>query len=231
MCGKEALNQSTRPACERKLVLRVSGVSCDAADALLPGLEEERDLRLAEAVDGLHRVADQEQRAAVILLPARGQSFDQFELRVRGVLELVDQDVLDARVEREQEVGRLLRRAERAHRGLRHLGEVGLAVLGEHQLQVRGGARQELEDRAERLPLLVGVALLGHAQERFERLAQRLGLLRGRDRVAAHAPGVVLGERGVGELDRGLRMQRARVGEDAGAFGLQVALQLVAGGR
>ena len=133
----------------------------DAADALLPRLEEERDLRFAEAVDRLHRVADQEQRAAVVGLPAGGQSLEQFELRVRGVLELVDQDVLDARVEREQEVGRLLGRAERAHRGLRHLGEVGLAVLGEHHLQVRGGERQELEDRAERLPLLVGVAFLG----------------------------------------------------------------------
>jgi hypothetical protein len=41
----------------------------DAADALLPGLEEERDLRLAEAVDGLHRVADQEEGAAIVPLP------------------------------------------------------------------------------------------------------------------------------------------------------------------
>src|SRR5687768_17840933 len=41
-----------------------------AAEALFPGLEEERDLGLAEAVDGLHRIADEEQRAAVVGLPA-----------------------------------------------------------------------------------------------------------------------------------------------------------------
>jgi hypothetical protein len=102
---------------------------------------------------------------------------------------------MDPRVQREQQVGRVVGRAERAHRGLRDLGEVGLAALGEHHLELRGGARQELEDGAEGLPLLVGVALVGHAQERFERLAQRLGLLRGRDGISLLAPRVVLGKR------------------------------------
>src|SRR5882672_808795 len=44
-------------------------------DARMLCLEEERDFRFAEAVDGLHRVADQEQRAAISLLPTGYQFF------------------------------------------------------------------------------------------------------------------------------------------------------------
>jgi hypothetical protein len=85
----------------------------DRAEAALPGIQKQRDLGLAEAVDRLHRVADEEERAAVLRLPARSEKGQQFPLRHRGVLELVDQDVLDARVEGEQEVGRLVDRSER----------------------------------------------------------------------------------------------------------------------
>src|SRR5438067_10072598 len=82
---------------------RLRGGAAEAA--LVPGLEEERDVRLAESVDGLHRVADEEQRAAVARFPPGGQSFQELELRIRGVLELVYQYVADAGVEREQEIG------------------------------------------------------------------------------------------------------------------------------
>src|SRR5207237_3999750 len=87
----------------------------DGAEAFLPRLKEERDLRLAEPVDRLHRVADEEERAAVALLPAGGEAAQELVLRPGGVLVFVDQDVADAGVEREQQVGRVLRRAERAH--------------------------------------------------------------------------------------------------------------------
>src|SRR6267142_5150353 len=56
----------------------------DAAEALVPRLEEERDLRLAEAVDGLHRVADEEERAAVAFLPAGGEAPQELVLRPGG---------------------------------------------------------------------------------------------------------------------------------------------------
>src|SRR5439155_27145020 len=56
------------------------------AEALFPRLEEERDLRLAEAVDRLHRVADEEERAAVAFLPARGEAAQELVLRPGGVL-------------------------------------------------------------------------------------------------------------------------------------------------
>src|SRR5687767_12167034 len=95
---------------------------------------------------------------------------------------------------------------------------------------MRGGARQELEDRAEGFPLVGVVALARHAQERLEDLAQRFGLLRRRDRVAALAPGVVLREGERGELGRGFWMKGARVREDAGTFGLKAGFQLGARG-
>ena len=78
----------------------------------MPGacaLDEEPHLGVAEAVDRLHRIADREQRAAVAGLPAGGQPAQELELRERRVLELVDQQVIDACVEREQQVGRRAR--------------------------------------------------------------------------------------------------------------------------
>ncbi len=82
--------------------------------SLAPRVQEEADLRVAEAVNGLHRVADREHRAPVSRLPSRGEALEQLPLRVGGVLELVHQQVAHARVHREQQVGRLLGRAERA---------------------------------------------------------------------------------------------------------------------
>ena len=40
------------------------------AQAFAPRVQEERDLGLAKAVDRLHRVADDEERAAVVSLPS-----------------------------------------------------------------------------------------------------------------------------------------------------------------
>src|SRR4029078_6709549 len=75
-----------------------------AADALAPRAQEQADLGLAEAIDRLHRVADEEERAPVARLPSGGQPLEQVPLRERRVLELVDEDVADAVVEREYEV-------------------------------------------------------------------------------------------------------------------------------
>src|SRR5256885_7015971 len=52
--------------------------------------DEQADLRVAEAVDRLHRIAHDEQRAPIALLPGGGEGFEQLELRQRGVLELID---------------------------------------------------------------------------------------------------------------------------------------------
>src|SRR5581483_6722037 len=58
----------------------------DRAEAAAPRAQEETDFRLAEAVDRLHRVADEEERAPVARLPARGEPLEELPLRHRGVL-------------------------------------------------------------------------------------------------------------------------------------------------
>src|SRR5206468_3100128 len=136
------------------------------------GLQEERHFCFAEAVDRLHRVADEEQRAAVTLLPAGSQLGEELKLRERGVLELVDQDVRDLLVEREQQVARVVDRAERGERAVRELGEVGLAALAEQHLEVRDGGLEKRKDRFQRLPLPVVVLRRRHVVERPERFAQ-----------------------------------------------------------
>ncbi len=70
--------------------LEVAGRRCR-----LPHVQEQPDLGLAEAVDRLHRVADQEQRAAVAGLPAGSQRRGAAVLRLGRVLELVDQHVAE----------------------------------------------------------------------------------------------------------------------------------------
>src|ERR1700682_427273 len=77
------------------------GLEAHAADSVMPYAQEEADFGLAEAVDRLHGVSDQEERAPILRLPTRGELFDQLELRVGSVLELVDEDVADAVVEDE----------------------------------------------------------------------------------------------------------------------------------
>ena len=91
---------------ERKFRPSRSGLERHAADAFLGRLQEERHVRLAERIDGLHRVADAEQRPAVAALPARQQQCEQPLLRRRGVLVLVHQQVADAVVEGERKLGR-----------------------------------------------------------------------------------------------------------------------------
>src|SRR5262249_50251258 len=126
----------------------------------------------AEAVNRLHRVADQEQRAPVAFLPAGGELGEELELRERGVLELVDQDMRDLLVEREQQVARVVDRAECLERAVRELGEIGLAALAEQNLELRDRGLEKREDRFERLPLPVVVLRGRDAPEGNQRLAQ-----------------------------------------------------------
>ena len=63
------------------------------------------DLGLAEAVDGLHRVADHEQRAPVARLPAGSELGQQFMLAHRGILEFIDQQVANAVIEMQGQIG------------------------------------------------------------------------------------------------------------------------------
>ena len=88
----------------------------DGADAALLRQQEQRHVRIAKPIDRLHRIADEKQRAPVIGLPTRRQQLQQAALRLRGVLELVDEQMLDAAVEREQQLRRRIDLTERALR-------------------------------------------------------------------------------------------------------------------
>ena len=57
----------------------------------MPGAEEEADLRLAEVVDALHRVADEEECVAVAVGPSGGEQVEQCILAEGGILKLVDE--------------------------------------------------------------------------------------------------------------------------------------------
>ncbi len=127
------------PAWERKLAERRERRERDRSDALARGFQKQRHLGLAETVDGLHRVAHDEERAAVALFPARGELREQLVLRHGGVLELVDEDVVDAVVEREHEIRGAVLGLEGAKRALGDLDEIGLPVRGEADLELTHG--------------------------------------------------------------------------------------------
>src|SRR5690606_33148838 len=107
-------------------------------DAFAPYLQEQRHIRVAEPIDRLHRIADEKQRSAVTRHPARGQDLEQPELTVRGVLKLVDENVPDPVIEREQQIGRRVLGAERLARGERDLDEIDDLALGERDSELRG---------------------------------------------------------------------------------------------
>ncbi len=153
MDGKLVLTQSTMPLVERKLTSR-DRRQPELADTAVARREIKADLGLAKAVDRLHRIADREQGAAVSVLPAGGQRREQFILAARGVLKLVDQQVLQAVVEGQGEVGRLLRPAERALGAHLDLGEVDLAALLEHQLQFGRRMQQHAEQAGQARPVV-----------------------------------------------------------------------------
>jgi hypothetical protein len=108
-------------------------------------VEEQADIGFAEAVDRLHRIADQEHRAAIVRRPARGQLLEQREVTVRGVLELVDQYVADAVIQRQGEIGRGVFTPERLACRVGDLRVVHLTALGEHQSQACRGDGQDLQ--------------------------------------------------------------------------------------
>src|SRR5947209_815120 len=230
--GEHARERLVEPLHEAFLRAAV-GAELDRPDLHRPepgglGLQEERHFGFAEAVDRLHRVTDEEQRAAVTLLPAGSQLGEELVLRERGVLELVDQDVRDLLVEREQQVARVVDRAERLERAVRELGEVSLAALAEQHLEVRDGGLEKREDRFQRLPLPVVVFRRRHVAEGEERLAQARDLLQVLRRGWPLQPLTVLAENAVRQRFRGAREERLRFPQEAFSLGRERRFQVSA---
>ena len=143
------------PLLERKLTPRSIGLSLQPADAIVTRREVKADLGLTESVDRLHRVTDCEKRAPVTVLPAGGQCFQQAILAAGGVLEFVDQQVLQAVVEGQRKVGGVLRTAQRSACAHLDLGEVDLTAVPEHQLKFGRRMQQHAEQTGKHGALLV----------------------------------------------------------------------------
>ena len=120
----------------------------------------ETDLGLAKAVNRLHRIADGEQRATIAMLPAGRQRGEQLVLAARGVLELVDQHMLQPVVEAQRQVRRLVRAAQGAARAHLDFGKIHLAVVPEHQLQLARCVQQYCKQARQHGLLLHVQALL-----------------------------------------------------------------------
>ena len=103
----------------------------DVADTTLADAQEQADIGLAEAVDRLHRIANHEQRPAIVRHPAAGQFFNEADLARAGVLELVDQQVADAPVEAQAEFGRIGLVAQGGDGARREFAEIDLAGLAD----------------------------------------------------------------------------------------------------
>ena len=187
----------------------------------MPRAQKDTDFGLPKAIDRLHRVAHGEYGAPVVRLPSRRQPFEQFPLADRGILEFVDQDVLDADVERQQEIGGRIGLAQRAHRALGNLGEVGLAALGKYHQQLSGCPRQQLEHRVERFPLRRGIFRRRQCKQRRERGQHCAIGINPRERLRALmplAPLAFLGKQFLRQLHARVRHQLACAFQEALPF-------------
>ena len=120
----------------------------------------------------MHRVADREQGAPVTGRPAGGEPFQQIVLGIRSVLEFIDQDVTDAIVERQREIGRRLGTSQRGGRGVGNGREIDLSAAREHQHELGGGHGQQMDQRLQHLPLAVVVHGWWQLHQRGQFVAQ-----------------------------------------------------------
>ena len=88
---------------------------------------EQAHVGFAKAVDGLHGVAHQKQGFVALRFPACGEALNQADLGGAGVLEFVDQQMADAVVELELQVGGAELVAQGFEGLLRHVDEVDFA--------------------------------------------------------------------------------------------------------
>ena len=148
---------------------RLQGEHADAAPARL---QVEPYLRFAKAVDGLHGIAYQEKGAAVIGFPAGSQPFEQRVLRRRRILEFVDQDVPDAMIEGQHEIGRLALLSQGPQSCELHGAEIDPARFGERELEPRGSVGQQVQQCLDDSPSGILVSWRGQAAHPDERFAE-----------------------------------------------------------
>jgi len=126
--------------------------------ALLRHTQEQADVGLAKTIDGLHGVTDGEQRTAIARFPATRQALQQLDLGWAGVLEFIHQQMLNAVIELECQIGRVASLVlQRLQGALRDLDEIHIAVRLEHQPELRHGKLEQAAERGDELPGFVFV--------------------------------------------------------------------------
>ena len=152
-----------------EIAQQLQGLEPQRAEAAIAHRGEASHLGIAKAVDGLHGITDHEQCASVALRPVQGQRAQQVVLLARGVLELVHQDVHEARAESfgQRRRGALL--AERAARGAGYFRVIALAVCGELQRELLRREQQQSRQCVERAPRILRHARIRQLADGRER--------------------------------------------------------------
>ena len=157
-----------------KVHLQAQWLQGQVPHPLFPGPQEQAHLRLAETVDGLHGIAHQEQAAPIPRLPARGQIQKQLVLVARGVLKLIHQQMVNAIVQFQGQIRGTVLVPEGAAGAQHDLRKIHLALGCEHQLQMRGGPAQDLQQRIQYLPF---VFFIGGRRQHPDRSQQLFKLI------------------------------------------------------
>ncbi len=152
--GVEPVNEELAGA---KVPAQHQSLEFHAADTCALCQQELGDLRIAEAVDRLHGIADTKQRAAIARLPAPGQRFEHAVLGPRRVLHLVDEQVPHLVVEEQRDIPGALGGTEGRAGGQGDLDEVRQPLCAEQSSQFGDRRWQQAEQRKQYRPLLVAV--------------------------------------------------------------------------
>jgi hypothetical protein len=127
-----------------------------------PDAGEELGVCVAEEVNGLHGVADNETTAAFALRPGGDEAAEEFVLAAAGVLKLVDEDVVDAVGDGKSGVGgQAVGTLEDGEGDLGDFGVVNGAGFSKDDAELGGGIAEQGETGADDLPVFVGLARRG----------------------------------------------------------------------
>ena len=128
------------PVDQRRAGAKVGGQAqrfrTQLANAVPDHLQKQADFGVPESVDGLHRVADGEERPAIVRFPTRDQLPKQSKLSHGGILELVDQQMPNAVVQGKREVAGRILGAQRASGCEGQLREVDQPLFVEQPIQL-----------------------------------------------------------------------------------------------
>ena len=146
----------------------------DIPDTLLPGSQEKGHVGIPEPVDRLHRIAHQEERAAIAGLPSGREQFQKPDLGTRSILKFIHEDVLDASIKRKQQVRWPDRASQGPLGGQGQFDEIGGIAFGEQHPQFGYEVLQGTPKCRQRVPPCRSCNRPGGTSQLEQRMAQFL---------------------------------------------------------